>query len=118
MFREVEDALARGESLAPVAKPAPVTVPVETKTTVSASQPATKSQPIVMKASIVNPIQKILLKKSTEPVQPHEFIIPTPVGLTAEDVDIIKLTAQYTAANGREFLAGLLSFLLDILYSL
>ena len=30
-----------------------------------------------------------------------------PSGLTASDVDIIKLTAQYTAANGRDFLGGL-----------
>ncbi len=104
--REVEDALARGESLASAPKAVVVVAPTETKVPESTNQVAVKSQSVSMKASIVNPIQKILLKKSNEPVQAHEFIIPTPVGLTAEDVDIIKLTAQYTAANGREFLAG------------
>ncbi len=98
--------MARGESIAPAPKAVVVVASVETKVAEPTNQIAVKSQSVSVKASIVNPIQKILLKKSSEPVQPHEFIIPTPVGLTAEDVDIIKLTAQYTAANGREFLAG------------
>ena len=43
---------------------------------------------------------------TTEP-PPFEFTVEHPTGLNALDVDIIKLTAQYTVANGKEFLLGL-----------
>ena len=45
-------------------------------------------------------------KPTTEP-PPFEFTVEHPSGLTALDVDIIKLTAQYTVANGKDFLLGL-----------
>ncbi len=104
--REVEDALARGESIT-AAKPAPVAAPVETK--VSEDKLPAIAPPVstTAKASLLNPIARIIQAKSTEPPTPFEFTIHTPTGLTPEDIDIIKLTAQYTAANGREFLAGI-----------
>ena len=51
-----------------------------------------------MKASLLNPIARIIKAKSSEPPVPFEFTIHTPTGLTPEDVDIIKLTAQYTGS--------------------
>lgn len=47
------------------------------------------------------------MNKPTEAPHPFEFSLGQPAGLTALDIDVIKLTAQYTALNGREFLGGL-----------
>ena len=44
---------------------------------------------------------------STPQVPHHEFSLVHPTGVSAMDVDIIKLTAQYTAVSGRQFLKGL-----------
>ncbi|CAM9217321.1 unnamed protein product, partial [Phaeothamnion confervicola] len=41
------------------------------------------------------------------PPPPFEFSAGHPTGLTAQEVDLIKLTAQYTAAGGRAFLGAL-----------
>jgi splicing factor 3A subunit 1 len=41
------------------------------------------------------------------PPPPLEFSLGHPTGINAIDIDVIKLTAQYTAVNGREFLGGL-----------
>lgn len=38
---------------------------------------------------------------------PLEYSLGHPTGINPVDIDIIKLTAQYTAANGRDFLSGL-----------
>ena len=38
---------------------------------------------------------------------PHQFTLVHPVGISALDVDVIKLTARYTAVSGRDFLSGL-----------
>eukprot|EP01038_Epipyxis_sp_PR26KG_P004049 gene4049-5791_t len=67
-----------------------------------------------VKASIANPIA-ILIKNSKNnenaeskgPPPPLEFSMGHPSGINPMDSDIIKLTAQYTAVNGREFLASL-----------
>lgn len=62
-----------------------------------------------VKASIVNPIAQLAQTKPTEPPPELEFSVAQshPAGLTPLDIDIIKLSAQYTAVNGREFLANL-----------
>lgn len=72
-----------------------------------ASQTLQPSVSTTVKASIMNPIAQLAKVKPTEAPPAFEFIIAHPSGLTASDVDIIKLTAQYTAINGREFLTGL-----------
>lgn len=62
-----------------------------------------------MKASFLNPLAKFALasNKPTESPYAFEFSMGHPQGLSALDVDVIKLTAQYTAINGRDFLGGL-----------
>jgi splicing factor 3A subunit 1 len=59
------------------------------------------------KASIATPIARFAMNKLSSAPHPFEFSKGHPIGLSPVDVDIIKLTAQYTAANGREFLGGL-----------
>lgn len=59
------------------------------------------------KASITTPIARFAMNKPTTAPHPFEFKIEHPSGLNALDVDIIKLTAQYTVANGKDFLLGL-----------
>jgi splicing factor 3A subunit 1 len=59
------------------------------------------------KASLTTPIARFAMNKPTEASHAFEFSLGHPSGLSAVDVDIIKLTAQYTSVNGREFLSGL-----------
>lgn len=47
------------------------------------------------------------MNKPTQAPPPYEYSLGHPNGLAAVDMDIIKLTAQYTAANGRDFLSTL-----------
>lgn len=53
------------------------------------------------------------LKKPKPPIPTErwldKFSVRPPPGTAAQDVDIIKLTAQFVARNGREFLMGLVS---------
>ncbi|TFJ80071.1 hypothetical protein NSK_008629 [Nannochloropsis salina CCMP1776] len=74
----------------------------KTPTAVSAAPTTT-----VSKASVLGPIAKAALHKPEAPPPPQEFYISHPDGLNPLDVEIIKLTAQYTAASGRQFLAAL-----------
>jgi splicing factor 3A subunit 1 len=60
-----------------------------------------------MKATYSNPLARLASNKPTEPPPPLEFSIAHPSGLTAMDIDVLKLTAQFTAVNGRDFLAGI-----------
>jgi splicing factor 3A subunit 1 len=60
-----------------------------------------------VKASFTSPIARFAMMKPTEPSEPFEFSVGVPPGLSSLDIDVIKLTAQYTALNGREFLSGL-----------
>jgi len=72
-----------------------------------AAAPATVATTV--KASILNPIAQLAQTKPTEASPELEFSVANshPAGLTPFDVDAIKLAAQYTAVNGREFLANL-----------
>ncbi|BDA49786.1 Splicing factor 3A subunit 1 [Coccomyxa sp. Obi] len=45
--------------------------------------------------------------KPLEPPEPDQYTVPTPEGLTAFDLDNIRLTAQFVARNGKAFLTGL-----------
>lgn len=49
---------------------------------------------------------KSVTEETPQPTQ-FEYSLGHPSSITALDIDIIKLTAQFTAANGRDFLAGL-----------
>lgn len=70
--------------------------------------------PIISKSSTtaaaratMSPIARFAKIKPENPPPEYEFSLGQPSGLSALDMDVIKLTAQFTAANGREFLAGL-----------
>lgn len=76
-------------------------------------------------ASIVNPIARIITAHSQEQKNQPEGTVPSSsrtltfsssgndtirgAKISALDVDIIKMTAQYTAANGKDFLKGLIT---------
>jgi splicing factor 3A subunit 1 len=59
------------------------------------------------KATISTPLARFALMKVTEPPAAMEFSAGHPSGLSSLDMDIMKLAAQYTALNGRDFLSGL-----------
>lgn len=68
----------------------------------------------VIKTAMMNPLARFSLSvkgasgsSSIEDLPQYDFQLVHPSGLSALDVDIIKLTAQYTAVSGREFLGGL-----------
>ncbi|KAI3922866.1 hypothetical protein MKW98_006997 [Papaver atlanticum] len=50
------------------------------------------------------PVQKVLV-----PPEPETYTVRLPEGITGEELDIIKLTAQFVARNGKSFLTGLTS---------
>ena len=80
----------------------------ETQQVAPETQAVPSTSSTTMKASITTPIARFAMNKPTE--APHEFefcLNPLLSGVTPLDLDIIKLAAQYTAVNGREFLAGL-----------
>ncbi|CAN0134833.1 unnamed protein product [Scytosiphon promiscuus] len=70
---------------------------------VSSAAPSSLSRKAVM-APIAKAVKN--LDKNTPP-RAFEFSVGHPTGLTALDVDLIKLTAQFTAVGGRNFLSEL-----------
>ncbi|KAL3520304.1 hypothetical protein ACH5RR_018453 [Cinchona calisaya] len=50
------------------------------------------------------PVHKVL-----EPPEAEHYTVRLPEGITGEELDIIKLTAQFVARNGKSFLTGLTS---------
>ncbi|GAB4837561.1 hypothetical protein Ancab_002412 [Ancistrocladus abbreviatus] len=50
------------------------------------------------------PVRKVL-----EPRETEQYTVRLPEGITGEELDIIKLTAQFVARNGKSFLTGLTS---------
>jgi splicing factor 3A subunit 1 len=78
-----------------------------TETNDKAPQQVAQQVQATMKASFTSPIARFAMNKPTEPPEQFEFTSGLPLGLSTLDVDVIKLTAQYTALNGREFLSGL-----------
>jgi splicing factor 3A subunit 1 len=122
MIREIEEALASGKDLSTSTSTAaaiPAVTPLISPTATATATAVTDSESVATKPthkSIVassakaapsNPIAK--LAKIPPKIAPYalDFVVAHPTGVNAVDVDIIKLTAQYTAVNGREFLAGL-----------
>lgn len=55
-------------------------------------------------AAQFRPVHKVL-----EPPEAEQYTVRLPEGITGEELDIIKLTAQFVARNGKAFLAGLTS---------
>ncbi|XP_031494405.1 probable splicing factor 3A subunit 1 [Nymphaea colorata] len=70
------------------------------------SEKATQAGEEVVKPDISQflPVRKVL-----EPPEAEQYTVRLPEGITAEELDIIKLTAQFVARNGKPFLTGLTS---------
>ncbi|ERN09458.1 hypothetical protein AMTRI_Chr09g32460 [Amborella trichopoda] len=69
-----------------------------------ASVPALETNEAAKPESQFKPIRKVL-----EPPEAEQYTVRLPEGITGEELDIIKLTAQYVARNGKSFLQGLTS---------
>ncbi|KAF9610181.1 hypothetical protein IFM89_020690 [Coptis chinensis] len=48
-----------------------------------------------------------LVRRALEPPECEQYTVRHPEGITGEELDIIKLTAQFVARNGKSFLTGL-----------
>ncbi|KAF5178337.1 Splicing factor 3a subunit [Thalictrum thalictroides] len=59
---------------------------------------ATKPDP----SAQFRPVRRVL-----EPPEAEQYTVRLPEGITSEELDIIKLTAQFVARNGKNFLTGL-----------
>ncbi|KAK3237352.1 hypothetical protein CYMTET_52569 [Cymbomonas tetramitiformis] len=72
----------------------------------AAAAPAAPSPaaPAAAAAPVVAPVLKAL-----EAPEPEKYTVSIPDGLTPFEVDMIKLTAQFVARNGKSFLTGLTS---------
>lgn len=67
---------------------------------VAATAAAAKPDP----SAQFRPVRKVL-----EPPEAEQYTVRLPEGITGEELDIIKLTAQFVARNGKSFLTGLTS---------
>ena len=70
----------------------------------SASAVVQTGPPVVTKASTGTAKPVVL-----EPPKKDEFTIPIPAGISALDLDVIKVTAQFAARNGKKFVTALAS---------
>ncbi|PKA47292.1 putative splicing factor 3A subunit 1 [Apostasia shenzhenica] len=52
---------------------------------------------------------RILPRKVLDPPEAEQYTVRLPEGITGEEMDIIKLTAQFVARNGKSFLTSLTS---------
>ncbi len=110
---EIEEAIVLGKDVAAVINkppPAPATAPQNVAPAPAPTAPKVQEKKIVAssaKAALSNPIAK--LANIPPKIAPYnlEFTLAHPAGVSVADIDVIKLTAQYTAVNGREFLAAL-----------
>eukprot|EP00232_Nephroselmis_pyriformis_P014095 CAMPEP_0182879816 /NCGR_PEP_ID=MMETSP0034_2-20130328/16204_1 /TAXON_ID=156128 /ORGANISM="Nephroselmis pyriformis, Strain CCMP717" /LENGTH=466 /DNA_ID=CAMNT_0025012777 /DNA_START=39 /DNA_END=1436 /DNA_ORIENTATION=+ len=67
--------------------------------------PVTERKDVV----VIQQFSTNLAPKIIEPPEPDHYTVNVPDGLTALDLDIVKLTAQFVARNGKGFLTGLTS---------
>jgi splicing factor 3A subunit 1 len=108
--RETEEAIAKGIDPASLAKPTTTPTPTPTPASIKAEPPKqTKVVASSAKAAPINPVAKFATQQSSTALPPLDFLLPHPTGVHAVDIDIIKLTAQYTAVNGRDFLSALVT---------
>ncbi|KAG5556915.1 hypothetical protein RHGRI_007226 [Rhododendron griersonianum] len=69
------------------------------------SAPVTEGEETITKpdpSAQFRPVRRVL-----EPPEAELYTVRLPEGITGEELDIIKLTAQFVARNGKSFLAGL-----------
>ncbi|KAL5783263.1 hypothetical protein ACOSP7_008292 [Xanthoceras sorbifolium] len=72
------------------------------------STPAADSNELAEKPDPI-PQFKPPVRKVLEPPEAEQYTVRLPEGITGEELDIIKLTAQFVARNGKSFLTGLTS---------
>ncbi|CAM8892247.1 unnamed protein product [Rhodiola kirilowii] len=65
---------------------------------------AAEAVPTPDPSAMFKPVKKVL-----EPPEAEQYTVRLPEGITGEELDIIKLTAQFVARNGKSFLTGLTS---------
>jgi len=70
----------------------------------AAAQVADGVEPVKKFDLAVKPVAKVL-----QPPEAEQYTVRLPEGITGEELDIIKLTAQFVARNGKSFLTGLTS---------
>lgn len=94
---------------APVSEAPQVSARDTPETNESAPQPEVQAQKTTAaaKATVSTPVARFAMMKVSDPPPALEFSGGHPAGLSALDMDIMKLAAQYTALNGRDFLSGL-----------
>jgi splicing factor 3A subunit 1 len=110
--REAEEAIAAGKDPATLIAQKAAAKVEQPAAAVAAPQPVPIAPPksVVasnVKAAIINPIAKLAKDIPDKLPYQFDFIVNHPTGVTELDIDIIKLTAQYTAVNGRDFLANI-----------
>ncbi|KAG0607944.1 hypothetical protein M758_8G066200 [Ceratodon purpureus] len=92
------------EFKAQVAAPAGATLAAPVKTEEEARAAQEQADASAAEVAAVKPPGKVL-----EAPEPDAYTVPIPELASSFDVDIIKLTAQYVARNGKSFLTGLTS---------
>lgn len=96
-FRAQNQAPGQQQTDTPAAsEPTPPTAPADGNDAAAAE----KTDP----SAKFRPVRKVL-----EPPEAEQYTIRLPEGITGEELDIIKLTAQFVARNGKSFLTGLTS---------
>lgn len=93
----------RAQNQAPQAPQSADAAAVEPAPAAPAVPSATDSAPTDIAAQF-RPVAKVL-----EPPEAEQYTVRLPEGITGEELDIIKLTAQFVARNGKSFLTGLTS---------
>ncbi|KAI3980362.1 hypothetical protein MKX01_003901 [Papaver californicum] len=71
---------------------------------VAKNGPDFENRIIANNAGNFKPVRKVLV-----PLEPERYTVWLPEGITGEELDIIKLTAQFVACNGKSLLTGLTS---------
>ncbi|XP_041011574.1 probable splicing factor 3A subunit 1 [Juglans microcarpa x Juglans regia] len=97
-FRAQNQSSAQQPSLQPADSAAPEPVP---------SAPAADGNEAAAKVDLS--AQFMPIRKTVEPPEAEQYTVRLPEGITGEELDIIKLTAQFVARNGKSFLTGLTS---------
>jgi splicing factor 3A subunit 1 len=107
IFREAEEAIAAGKDPASVIAPKPVPKVEQPAAPTAPAAPPKSVVATSAKAAPINPVSRLAKDVPEKLPYQFEFILNHPTEVSAMDVDIIKLTAQYTAINGRDFLAAI-----------
>ena len=79
----------------------PESVPSDSNGVVAAAAAAAEKPDV---SAQFKPVRKVL-----DPPEAEQYTVRLPEGITGEELDIIKLTAQFVARNGKSFLTGLTS---------